>query len=150
MGLKQLIIVYNDGTKYTKIVPSHKSTIKPIRDGIRHCDCSPFKYKVEKHRYLCVSIVKFGNKHFIYPQNIPCIPETTLDDIEVIDTDKPKEVIEKPQRKQWSFESSSGDGYYQVTDNMGKLKCNCMGFFRSKDRRCKHIKEVEKELGITK
>jgi hypothetical protein len=48
------------------------------------------------------------------------------------------------------FESSSSDGFYQVTENMGKLKCNCMGYFRASDRRCKHIKEVEKELGIVK
>jgi hypothetical protein len=30
------------------------------------------------------------------------------------------------------------------------LKCNCPGTWRAKDRRCKHIKEVEKELGIVK
>jgi hypothetical protein len=48
------------------------------------------------------------------------------------------------------FESSSGDGFYQVIENMGKLKCNCPGTWRAKDRRCKHIKEVEQELNKTK
>ena len=148
--LKELRIVYEDGTKYTKIVHHTKATIKPIRDKIRHCECGPFKYKVEKHRYLPVSIIRFGNKHMIYPAGIPCIPETTLDDIEVIESNKPKVVVEKPQKPKWMFESSSGDGFYQVIENMGKLKCNCPGTWRAKDRRCKHIKEVEIELGIVK
>ena len=137
--LKELRIVYEDDTKYTKIVHHTKATIKPIRDKIRHCECGPFKYKVEKHPFLCVAIVKFGNKYMIYP-----------DDIEVIESNKPKVVVEKPQKPKWMFESSSGDGFYQVIENMGKLKCNCPGTWRAKDRRCKHIKEVEIELGIVK
>jgi hypothetical protein len=148
--LKELRIVYEDGTKYTKIVHHTKATIKPIRDKIRHCECGPFKYKVEKHRYLPVSIIRFKNKYMIYPAGVPCIPETTLDDIEVIESNKPKVVVEKPQKPKWMFESSSGDGFYQVIENMGKLKCNCPGTWRAKDRRCKHIKEVEIELGIVK
>jgi hypothetical protein len=148
--LKELRIVYEDDTKYTKIVHHTKATIKPIRDKIRHCECGPFKYKVEKHPFLCVAIVKFGNKYMIYPAGIPCIPETTLDDIEVIESNKPKVVVEKPQKPKWMFESSSGDGFYQVIENMGKLKCNCPGTWRAKDRRCKHIKEVEQELNKTK
>ena len=148
--LKELRIVYEDGTKYTKIVHHTKATIKPIRDKIRHCECGPFKYKVEKHHYLPVSIIRFGNKSMIYPAGIPCIPETTLDDIEVIESNKPKVVVEKPQKPKWMFESSSGDGFYQVIENMGKLKCNCPGTWRAKDRRCKHIKEVEQELNKTK
>jgi len=148
--LKELKIVYEDGTKYTKIVHNSNASIKPRRDRIRHCECGPFKYKVEKHAYLCVSIIKFGNKYMIMPAGVPCIPETTLNDIEVIDNNKPKVVVEKPQRQQWMFESSSGDGFYQVTENMGKLKCNCPGTWRAKDRRCKHIKEVEQELNKTK
>ena len=148
--LKELRIVYEDGTKYTKIVHHTKATIKPIRDKIRHCECGPFKYKVEKHRYLPVSIIRFKNKYMIYPAGVPCIPETTLDDIEVIESNKPKVVVEKPQKPKWMFESSSGDGFYQVIENMGKLKCNCPGTWRAKDRRCKHIKEVEIELRIVK
>ena len=148
--LKELRIVYEDGTKYTKIVHHTKATIKPRRDKIRHCESGPFKYKVEKHPFLCVAIIKFGNKYMIYPAGVPCIPETTLDDIEVIESNKPKVVVEKPQKPKWMFESSSSDGFYQVIENMGKLKCNCPGTWRAKDRRCKHIKEVEIELGIVK
>jgi hypothetical protein len=32
----------------------------------------------------------------------------------------------------------------------GKAKCNCAGQYRAKDRKCKHMKEVEKELGLDK
>jgi len=144
--LKELIIEYGDGSKQTRIVPNDKTKIYPKRDNITFCYCRPFKYKVKKHAYLCVAIANFGGKYKIMPSGIPCIPETTLDDIEVIEDKKPKVVVEKPQKQQWMFESSSGDGFYQVTENMGKLKCNCPGTWRAKDRRCKHIKEVEQEL----
>jgi hypothetical protein len=144
--LKELIIEYGDGSKQTRIVPNDKTKIYPKRDNITFCYCRPFKYKVKKHAYLCVAIANFEGKYMIMPASIPCIPETTLDDIEVIEDKKPKVVIEKPQKQQWMFESSSGDGFYQVTENMGKLKCNCPGTWRAKDRRCKHIKEVEQEL----
>jgi len=57
--------------------------------------------------------------------------------------------IEK--QKTWEFKSSSGDGTYIVSLNKnGNPKCNCPGVWRAKDKRCKHIKEVEKELGIVK
>jgi hypothetical protein len=146
--LKELRIVYEDGTKYTKIVHSNNARIYPRRDKIRHCECGPFKYRVEKHPSLCVAIVKFGTKYMIYPAGIPCIPETTLDDIEVIESNQPKVVVEKPQKPKWMFESSSGDGFYQVTENMGKLKCNCSGFWRVKDKEkgCKHIQQVRSWL----
>jgi hypothetical protein len=148
--LSKLYIGYADGLKVEKIVHRSKLKIRPKRDKIIFCFHEPFKYKVDKHPYLCVSIAKFGNIHMIMPAGIPCIPETTLKDIVVIDN-TPVKVKEKPvEKKKWMFESSSSDGFYQVTENMGKLKCNCMGYFRSGDRRCKHIKEVEKEIGIVK
>ncbi len=106
------------------------------------------KYHVPKHRYLPNAIVRLGDKTYIYPAQIECHPDTTLDDI-IVDVEETV-VIEQPQRQQWMFESSSGDGFYQVTENMGKLKCNCPGTWRAKDRRCKHIKEVEIEFGIVK
>ena len=148
--LSKLYIEYADGLKVEKIVHRSKLKIRPKRDKIVFCFCQPFKYKVEKHPYLCVAIVKFGRIHMIMPAGIPCVPGTTLNDIVVIDNN-PVKVKEKPvEKKKWMFESSSSDGFYQVTENMGKLKCNCPGTWRAKDRRCKHIKEVEKEIGIVK
>lgn len=149
--LKELVLEYEDGRKETKIVLSNETTIYPKRDGITFGFCRSFKYKVDKHAYLPVAIARMHNKIVIMPAGIECHPETTLDDIEVIDN-SPK-INEKPkprEKRTWKFESASSDGFYIVRENMGKLSCNCMGYFRAKDRRCKHIKEVEKELGLVK
>jgi len=45
------------------------------------------KYKVKKHLYLPVAIIRFPNKTIIMPENIECDPDTTFDDIEVINED---------------------------------------------------------------
>ena len=147
--LSELTLEYEDGTKVVKIVPKNESTIYPQRNNIKHCTHRSFKYEVSKHPYLCISIVKTGDRYKIMPEGILCIPETELSDIRVINN-LPK-IVEKPkQENKWMFESSSGDGFYQVRENMGKLKCSCPGSWRAKDKKCKHIKEVEKELGSPK
>ena len=147
--LSELTLEYEDGTRVVKVVPKSESTIYPQRDNIKHCTHRSFKYEVSKHPYLCVAIVKMGEEYRIMPEGINCIPETELSDVLVIDN-LPK-IVEKPkQENKWMFESSSGDGFYQVRENMGKLKCSCPGSWRAFDKRCKHIKEVEKELGIVK
>jgi hypothetical protein len=142
-----MFIEYEDGLKVEKIVHNSETSFKT--KSIKSASCQPFKYQVDKHPYLCIAIVQMGNIKKIMPIGIPCHPKTTLEDIIEIDT-TPVEVKEKPvEKKKWMFESSSSEGFYQVTENMGKLKCNCMGFFRSRGN-CKHIKEVKKELGIVK
>ena len=50
----------------------------------------------------------------------------------------------------FEFKSSSSDSIYKVRQNGDKLKCDCPGTWRAKDRRCKHIKEVEKKLNLNK
>ena len=45
------------------------------------------KYRVKKHLYLPVAIIRFPNKTIIMPENIECDPDTTFDDIEVINED---------------------------------------------------------------
>jgi hypothetical protein len=145
--LSKMFIEYEDGLKVEKVVHNSETSFKT--KSIKHASCQPFKYEVEKHPYLCIAIVQMGNIKKIMPAGIVCHPKTTLEDIVEIDN-TPVEKVEKPvEKKKWMFESSSSDGFYQVTENMGKLKCNCMGFFRSRGN-CKHIKEVEKELGIVK
>ena len=145
--LSKMFIEYEDGLKVEKVVHNSETSFKT--KNVKHASCQPFKYEVEKHPYLCIAIVQMGNIKKIMPTGIVCHPKTTLEDIVEIDN-TPVEKVEKPvEKKKWMFESSSSDGFYQVTENMGKLKCNCMGFFRSRGN-CKHIKEVEKELGIVK
>ena len=46
------------------------------------------KYRIKKHPYLPVAIVKLHNKTLIMPEILECDPDTTLDDIEVIDENK--------------------------------------------------------------
>jgi hypothetical protein len=146
--LSKMFIEYEDGLKVEKVVHNSETSFKT--KSIKHASCQPFKYEVEKHAYLCIAIVQMGNIKKIMPAGIVCHPKTTLEDIVEIDN-TPIEKVEKPvEKKKWMFESSSSDGFYQVTENMGKLKCNCPGTWRAKDRRCKHIQEVEKELGIVK
>lgn len=147
--LAQLTIEYDYGRTEVKIVPVREAVIYPKRNGIRHAGCKTFKYEVPKHKRLPVTIVRFINKTMIYPAQIECHPETTLDDIIEIES-KEQEVksqIEAPKKeelKTWKFESISGGGTYVVKQTKtGKLICDCPGTWRAKDRRCKHIKEVE-------
>lgn len=157
--LKELYLEYKDGRKETKIIylePNQQVTIYPQRDNIKNSSCRPFTYKVDKHPYLPVAIARFYDKTVILPSGIECHEKTTLQDIIEIDN-TPVKVEEstlqpiQPKLRVWGFVSSSGGGTYEVKETKnGSLKCDCPGVWRSKDRKCKHIKEVEKELGIVK
>lgn len=106
-----------------------------------------FRYKVKKHDFLPIAIVRMGGKTLIYPSNIECHPQTTLEDIMEIKSKKSptkNPTIPKTPNQTWSFDSTSGGGKYIVTKTLKGLKCDCPGSWRAKDRRCKHIKEVEK------
>lgn len=76
---------------------------------------------------------------------------TTLNDIEWIKPEfksKNKFIPEQEEiPNSWEFKSSSSDATYVVSfTKKGNLKCTCPGTWRAKDRRCKHIKQVENEL----
>ena len=147
--LFELHLEFEDGSVETTIVHADEAKIYPQRDGIVHSGCKRFKYKVDKHNILPKTIVRFANKTVIYPSGVECHPKTTLEDIEEILTEQQAAqiVVEQktPVEKQlWKFESASGGGTYHVTKGKnGALRCDCPGVWRAKDRRCKHIKEVE-------
>ena len=147
--LAELTLEYDYGRTEVRVVPIEESTIYPKKEGIRHASCRPFKYEVPKHNYLCVAIVKFGDRYVIMPSGIECHPKTTLNDIKEIESteqirvEKELKQPKKEEKKSWKFESASGGGTYFVTQTPKGLKCNCPGTWRAKDRRCKHIKEVE-------
>ena len=151
--LFKLNIEYNDGRIEETIIYRDKGdevTIYPREENIKHAGCKPFKYEVEKHMLLPKMIITLKGKTYIYPSRIQCHPNTTLDDIIEIQPQTQmlaEERIEQPktqEKKSWRFESSSGGGIYTVKQTKtGKLICDCPGVWRSKDRRCKHIKEVE-------
>lgn len=153
--LFEVSILYADGKKERNIVSNTK--IYPKRDNIVFAGFMPFKYKVKQHRILCQSIVKFGEKYFIYPQQIECHPETTLDDIKVIKPkSKTKKIVEKttiikPIPVEYKFESKSNPGsFYVVTVANNKVNCNCSGRWRAKDRDkgCTHMQQVRKQLEL--
>lgn len=147
--LFELHLEFEDGRVETTIVHADEAKIYPQRDGIVNSGCKPFKYKVSKHNILPKTIVRFVGKTMIFPEGIECHPQTTLNDIVEIQTEQQiqEETPITPQQeklKSWKFESSSGGGTYIVKQTKnGGLRCDCPGVWRSKDRRCKHIKEVE-------
>jgi hypothetical protein len=49
------------------------------------------KYRIKKHPYLPVAIIRFSNKTLIMPEIIECDPDTTLDEIEIINETKENE-----------------------------------------------------------
>ena len=107
---------------------------------------SRFKYTYE-HPILPPSILvsPTTGKTYIVPAWIEVLPETTINDIEWIKPEIKKSVIEKQEPQTWKFESKSDPGSFYVVRQVGiTFKCNCPGIWRSKDRKCKHIKEVEK------
>jgi len=143
--LYEITKVYMDYYEDKEIV-SGQPKIKVRGEGIRHVFCKPFKYHVEKHPLLCTAIVKFTDKFVIMPQGIECHPDTTLNDIEEVKSEKQvkqeKEEKKLEQPKTWKFQSSSGNGTYTVRfTKKGTLTCDCFGAIRSKGN-CKHLKEV--------
>ena len=148
--LYKLSLGYEDGSFETKIdykEPNTIFTIYPQRDKIRYSSFTPFKYEVEKHPSRPVTIIHFLDKSVIYPAQIECHPKTTLNDIRIIETNiLPPDPPKIEESKQWKFKSSSSDGIYVVKQTIKGLKCDCPGSWRAKDRKCKHIREVENIL----
>lgn len=100
-----------------------------------------FKYEYEGIIPPGLIVATDGTK-YIVPTWQKVHPKTTLSDIKWINK-VPK--IEKPKTETWEFKSSSSDQVYTVTNYDNKLKCDCMGFFRSRGN-CKHVKQVKIEL----
>lgn len=127
-GFLEDFIAYSEGG-YTLDSPKVKTSIVKV-----------FKYKIESR--LKPGIANMPGQKYITPGWIPCHPKTELSDIiwiqKVPKEEKAKEI------DTWRFKSSSGDGEYVTKKNGFKYTCNCPGFWRSKDRECKHIKEVKK------
>lgn len=96
-----------------------------------------FKYEYT-HPYLAPTLFNVNGKKFIIPTWQEVHPKTTLKDIEWIKPEK----VELKEKGSWKFKSSSSDATYIVRRSGVKLTCNCPGFYRAKDRKCKHVKEV--------
>jgi len=111
-----------------------------------------FKYEYE-HAYIAPALFtspRDGQKYII-PGWIKVHPDTQLKDINWI---KPEpKVVEKQDTpttpEEFKFESKSEPGSFYIVRVIGdKVKCNCAGQYRAKDRQCKHMKEVKQKLGL--
>jgi hypothetical protein len=109
-------------------------------------DVRVFRYTYE-HPVLPPSLFtnKDGQK-WIVPIWKKVLPETTLKDINWV---KPKPKKVKLQKNEFQFESKSDPGhFYKVTVIGKKVDCTCSGKWRAKDRQCRHMKDIKKQLGI--
>jgi len=141
--LGQEITYTNRFIKYTK---GTSYGFKPAPHLIS-CASRLFKYEYT-HPTLppLLLISPVNGQKYIVPTWQKVHPETTLNDIEWI---KPEVIKEPVEKETWKFESSSEKGlFYRVKKQGDKLTCNCSGFWRAKDRNkgCKHVQEVRKQL----
>ena len=133
-------IVYSDSTAFT---------FKPKGLGDFVC-VRPFKYESRSKYY---GLFNINGKKYLTPDWIEVLPETTLYDIKPFEEEtrgrkKSEKKVNNPN--EWRFESKSDPGSYYVVKQISdyKVSCTCSGQYRAKDRKCRHMKEVMKELGI--
>jgi len=109
-----------------------------------------FKYTYEHHSLPPTLVVLSGQK-YIVPTWQKVHSQTTLADIEWIKPEpKVNQQLDIPIiKEEFKFESKSDPGSFYVVRVTGdKVKCNCAGQYRAKDRQCKHMKEVRQKLGL--
>lgn len=100
-----------------------------------------FKYKYE-HPVMPPMVWNKGNKTYLMPLWKEVIKGTTVDDIEWV-----KPAIKKTVVEEFKFESATSGSLYTTKkftkpDGEVKYSCSCPGVWRSKDRKCKHIKSL--------
>lgn len=104
-----------------------------------------FRYKYE-HSYMPPSILEINGKTYLMPLWQEVVKGTTINDIEWIKP-KPKPVKKREVIKHTFESATSGSIYttreYHNEDGSIKYTCNCPGVWRSKERKCKHIKSLE-------
>jgi len=83
------------------------------------------------------SILNINNKSYIVPSWVEVPLGTKLEQV----IWKPEKVTKIEIPDVIEVKSSSG-GVYQIRKIGNKYQCNCPGFWRSKDRVCKHIKSI--------
>lgn len=104
------------------------------------------RFQYEHREQYPPMLLDINGKKYLMPQWKVVHPQTTLEDIKWV---KPKPKT-KPQLQviKHEFTSSSSNSVYvtrEKIDENGEITyaCNCPGFYRAKDRKCKHIKSLE-------
>jgi len=87
-----------------------------------------------------------GQKYYIVPMWIEVSPDFNVEravrDKLIVNT---FDFSVKTTTNQWTITGSTGNDYVVQFNNSGSYSCNCMGFRRAKDGKCKHIKQVISE-----
>jgi hypothetical protein len=134
-------IVYNESSQFV---------VKPgFGDFVA---VKPFKY-MSRFQFTPGLVTANGKKYMI-PDWVEVLPETTINDIKAFEPEergRPKKEKQVSKPKEWRFESKSDPGSYYLVKQVSdyKVTCTCSGQYRAKDRKCRHMKEVMKELGIS-
>lgn len=133
------------GNWKTRVVDIPKGESFSIPKGFGNVCVSRFRY-IHKHPILppVLTTGKDGIKYLL-PTWTPVHPQTTLDDIK---WEKPPIVKIERKVEKFEFQSSSDPNIvyttkvYTTGSNVN-YSCNCPGVWRSKERKCKHIKSLE-------
>ena len=94
-------------------------------------------------------ISHINGQKYIVPGFIPVPAETVIEDVDWVNRYEtpPNKKLPIAKTKEWYFPSSSTPGtMYTVSIVNNKITCNCPGAWSAKDKKCKHMKSVEKEL----
>jgi hypothetical protein len=87
-----------------------------------------------------------GQKYYIVPMWIEVSPDFSVDravrEKLIVNT---FDFSVKTTTNQWNVAGSTGNDYLVEFNTSGSYSCNCMGFRRAKDGKCKHIKQVISE-----
>ena len=149
--LKRRLLVYDDGRKEDylvhydygedgKLLNPEVAHVPMRKLKIKHAFNTTFKYRIKKHSLLPPTLVKLKGELHLMPEGIKVHPKATLKDVEIIEKKTRKKKTQ--DENTYTFKSSSSDSIYTVREMLGKYKCNCPGFFRSKGN-CKHVKELK-------
>ena len=132
------------GNLRTRIVHRPTSQFSYKCEGLgKFVNVQRFKYEYH-HSHISPQMQVRKGERFIMPGNQKVHSETTFDDIVWIQP-QPKKRTEPIVKINVS--SSNGSKYQtKYFPDSGNYQCNCMGYFRAKDRRCKHIKALEIEV----
>ena len=107
-------------------------------------DIAVSRFQYEHHHLFPPMLATLDGQKYMMPDWVKVNHYTTLSDIKHIPPVKPVTKVEE-----FKFESSSSNKVYVAKrytkpDGEVKLTCGCPGSWRAFDRRCKHIKSLEK------
>ena len=87
--------------------------------------------------------IRVGDKHWIVPMWLEVSPDFNVKravrDRLIINT---FDFSVKTVTNEWSVIGSTGTEYTVKFNSSGSYSCDCMGFRRAKDGKCKHIKQI--------